>query len=125
MMKKYILIILVLLFSNNFYSQISIAAKENEESDSIGEFHDGLAKIKKNGKWGFVNDKKEIIIQIDYDFADDFSEGLAPVKLNGKYGYIDKTGKNIIPINLNYLSVGSFYEGRAFYLEGWNGNKPY
>ena len=30
--------------------------------ESTGDFHEGLAKIQKNGKWGFVNKHGEIII---------------------------------------------------------------
>ena len=117
-MKKYILILFTILFSNNLIAQISFEEDNNSKtSDLQGDFKEGLAKIKKNGKWGFVNNKGEVIIKLNYDFVDDFSEGLAPVKQNGKYGYIDKTGKVIIPINLNYLSVGRFFEGFAFYLD--------
>ena len=52
----------------------------------------------KSGKWGYLNERGEIIIPFKYDGADDFMEGLAKVKLNEKYGCIDEKGKEIIPL---------------------------
>lgn len=58
---------------------------------------EGLLKVSKAGKYGFVNEKGEEIIQCMYDIADNFSKGLAMVKENNKYGVIDKQGNKVIP----------------------------
>lgn len=64
-------------------------------------FNDGLLAVKKDGKWGYVNENNDIIIPFEYDFAGNFSEGLAVVgELNYdtyynkayKVGFIDKQG---------------------------------
>ena len=55
-------------------------------------FSEGLAGVKRDGVWGFVNYKGEIIIPFEYEEVYDFSEGFAWVKKNGKWGIVDKFG---------------------------------
>ncbi|WP_312824059.1 WG repeat-containing protein [Epilithonimonas sp.] len=67
--------------------------------DAVSVFSEGLAPIKKNRKWGFINEKGKIVIPIQYDVVDCFRpSGLCAVSKNGKSGFIDKSGKEIIPI---------------------------
>ena len=78
--------------------------------DKIEDFSKGLAAVKFNGKWGYIDTTGKVVIPLKYDSARDYSrglKGLAPVKLNGKWGYIDTTGKEVIP--LKYDSVMNFY----------------
>ncbi len=57
---------------------------------------DGLAAVKLNGKWGYVNTKGDVIIPFQYDnIVMAFSFGEAKVTLNGRTFYIDKTGKEV------------------------------
>jgi len=79
--------------------------------DDAWGFSEGLAKVKLNGKWGFIDKTGKEVIPLKYDGADDFSEGLASVKLNDKYGFIDKTGKEVIPLKYDYAD--NFREGLA------------
>jgi hypothetical protein len=58
-----------------------------------------------------VNTKNEIIIPLQYDYADQFVNGLASVKFNGKCGYIDKNGNIIIPFK--YGTTWPFHNGLA------------
>jgi len=60
---------------------------------SIDPFHDGLAVVQQNGKYGFIDKRGNLVIPFKYEFAVSFSHGLAVVTRNGKRGYIDKTGK--------------------------------
>ena len=71
----------------------------DKQFDGVSSFSNGLAKVKQNGKWGFVNTKGEIVIPCVYDDGDvySFSEGLAKVKQNGKWMIIDSNGQVIIP----------------------------
>ncbi len=55
-----------------------------------------LFLISKDKKYGFVNAKGEIVIDMIYDGADVFSEGLAPVLKDGKWGFINEKGKVVI-----------------------------
>ncbi len=56
--------------------------------DDISYFREGLAKVNKDGKWGFINKEGEIVIPPQFDEAVDFSEGLARVEKDGKWGII-------------------------------------
>ena len=60
--------------------------------DYTGIFSEGLASVKLNDKWGFLNKGGKEIIYLKYDYAEDFRNGLARVETNDKYGYIDKNG---------------------------------
>lgn len=85
--------------------------------DDVGDFSEGLAPVKLNGKWGYIDKTGKVVIPYKYDFAYHFSEGLAPVKLNDKWGYIDKTGKVVIPSKYDYAY--HFHEGLArVYMNG-------
>lgn len=61
--------------------------------DNIEKFSDGLAAVEKDGKWGYVDEKGNLIIQYKYEKASDFSSGYAIVEENEKKGIIDASGK--------------------------------
>jgi hypothetical protein len=65
----------------------------------------------KDGKWGFIDKKGNILIPFEYSEVNDFCEGLARVELDGKWGFIDKMGKIIVPIE--YEVANDFSEGFA------------
>lgn len=110
-------------------NNIIIPAIYNE----VSSFSEGLAAVKLNEKWGYINEKGEEVIPFIYDGVipaggyinnDDtevrfykhssnsnFFDGLAIVRLNNKLGCIDKTGAIIAPIKYDYFS--SFTEGLA------------
>ena len=76
-----------------------------------GEYYEGLAMVRLDKKYGFIDKTGKEVIPIKYDNAWGFSEGLANVRLNNKWGFIDKTGKEVIPIKYNYAD--RFSEGLA------------
>ena len=60
----------------------------------------------KNGKYGYINKKGEVVIDFQYDDNDvfEFSEGLALVKKDEKYQFINKIGETVIDkIEVNEL----------------------
>lgn len=79
--------------------------------DLAGSFSEGLAGVKINGKWGFIDKSGTLVIPAKYKSAEKFSEGLAMVKVKNKYGFIDKNGTLVIPAK--YVSAGNFSEGLA------------
>ena len=79
--------------------------------DNAWDFSEGLASVKINGKWGFIDKTDTIVIPAKYDGAWSFSEGLASVKINGKRGFIDKTDTMVIPAK--YDDAYWFSEGLA------------
>ncbi|WP_109829354.1 WG repeat-containing protein [Reichenbachiella versicolor] len=50
-------------------------------------FNEGLTRVKRNGKMGFVNKKGEIIIPCQYDFAGYFENGSAEVTFEAREYY--------------------------------------
>jgi hypothetical protein len=80
-------------------------------SSANSSFNEGLAPVKKNGKWGYIDLKGDVVIDFLFDDAWCFSEGLAAVKLNEKYGYINNEGK--VEIDCTYVSSYDFYQGVA------------
>ena len=79
--------------------------------DSAGSFSEGLAVVRLNGKWGYIDKTGKEIIPLKYDSAESFSKGLARVRLNGKWGYVDKTGK--VVISAKYNNAWGFCEDLA------------
>lgn len=59
-------------------------------------FYQGMASVKKNGKWGCINTTGKVIIDFMYDELVIFDDGYALVTLNGNEFYIDTTGKKLL-----------------------------
>lgn len=83
--------------------------------DSVGEFHEGLAPVFLNQKWGYINPQK-MAIDATFDNARIFSNGLAAVRKNGKFGYIDKKGAVKIPFQFD--RAYDFLDGVAVIIDG-------
>lgn len=79
--------------------------------DYVGFFSDGLAYVRKNGKYGCIDRKGDLVIPTKYEDLFGFSDGLSTVKINGKYGYINANGEIVIPCNYEYAN--SFKENLA------------
>jgi uncharacterized protein (TIGR02145 family) len=81
--------------------------------DDVLPFAEGLAAVKANGKWGYINqDGEEVIKPQKFQKAGSFSEKMAMVFLNGKWGFINKEGKEIVP-PVKYDFVNDFSDGFA------------
>lgn len=78
-------------FANKATGQIAIPPIY-EIGYSGWSFKEGLIPVKKDGKYGYINEHNQIVIPFNYDYALAFSEGFAVVKRYGKYGYVDRFG---------------------------------
>ena len=54
-----------------------------------------MARVRVDGRWGFIRPDGSVAIEPRFDVAWDFSHGLALVGIDGKYGYIDSSGSYI------------------------------
>ena len=81
------------------------------EFDEVGDWVEGMVKVKKGSRYGFYNELGELIVPIKYDDVEDYHNGFAAVRINQKKGLINKNGKEIIPISYDF--VGEFSEGYA------------
>lgn len=62
----------------------------------LGDFHDGLARIRADDKWGYLGKNFKLRIDPRFDDARDFSNGVAAVCIDDKWGFIDKTGRFLV-----------------------------
>lgn len=64
-----------------------------------------------NGKYGFRDEKGNIVVPGKYDLVNEFVEERAVVRIGYKYGFIDKKGNEVISVKYHY--VKDFSEGLA------------
>lgn len=86
---------------------------ERKETEDKKERHfcDGLALVKIDGKYGFMDRSGKLVAPPKFDNADDFSGGRALVRINGKFGFIDTSGNFVV--KPKFYWVGEFNENRA------------
>ncbi len=64
--------------------------------ESVGNFKDGLSRVKTADGWGFIDSSGVLAIQTDFDSAGEFQNGLAFVTALGKEGYITTAGTFVV-----------------------------
>lgn len=91
---------------NRFYhvnkSGKPISAKTWTE---VGDFAEGLALVKENNKWGFIDTLGNKVIDLKFDIASSFTKGAAMVQLNGKFFLINNKGQAVS--NITYDAAGN------------------
>ncbi|MBL7850228.1 MAG: WG repeat-containing protein [Cyclobacteriaceae bacterium] len=75
------------------------------------EEHEGLTVVRRDGKYGFVDERGRLRIANRYEEAGNFREGLAPVRILGKWGFIDKADQ--VVIHPAYDRPSAFQNGMA------------
>ena len=114
------LIILILLIMAYAYIAPVVLPKTKKAStvsindpkfEYIGEFNDGYACFKENGKYGLIDTTGNIVVSPIWDNAGDFREGLIPVYLGGQWFFANAGGNT--RITLQYGTPASFYNGLA------------
>ena len=94
----------------SFLFVLILVSAKAQKYDKIDSLREGLRKVTKSGKSGFINAQGELVIDLVYEAANGFFEGVSAVKKNGKVGYIDKNNRIVVPFD---------YDG------GYNFNKGY
>lgn len=112
------------------FSQNALACEKPQTTvkyDIVWCINEGLARVEKSGKYGFIDKTGKVIIPLNYDYADNFSGGLAKVGQNGKWGFINKTGKIVIPLQYDKaLSMATEKDGsNRFAFVELNGERFY
>ena len=85
---------------------------------SVDDFKDGLAKVKINNKFGFINKMGKEVIPVIFSKVGDFHDGLVWVQIDGNgttrephFKYLDKNGNQTIA--KVFAIAGNFYNGIA------------
>ncbi|SHH67031.1 WG repeat-containing protein [Winogradskyella jejuensis] len=119
---------LLVLLVTILLGSIEINAQKIDDISFISPYNDGVAAIKKDNQWAFINTEGKIVV----DYRDDlvitnFEDYDYPVFNSGRclieevkdgisyYGYIDKEGNTII--QPQYLNATNFENGLAIILE--------
>lgn len=77
---------------------------------------EGLIWLRKNGKYGFMDTLGQIVIPLEYEYAQTFQQGMALVKKDGKYGFISTDNQAITAFKYDMPSgreIGKFQENLA------------
>ncbi|WP_458626106.1 WG repeat-containing protein [Winogradskyella sp. PC D3.3] len=122
-MKRALLLLLVLVMVPLFGNGQTI-----EDIDFVSPFHNGLAAIKKDGQWAFIDKKGAIVIDYRSDlvpttidnvsypiFSDDRCIIEASKDGISYFGYIDSSGATVI--TPQFLNAANFNNGKALALE--------
>jgi hypothetical protein len=72
---------------------------------------EGFRGIKKDGRYGFMDQRGRLRIANRYDSIGEFHEGLAAIKLIGKWGFVNPDDQ--IAVNPNYDNCSFFQNGLA------------
>lgn len=81
--------------------------------EDADDFYEGMARVKKDKRTGFVDRTGDLKIACKFDAAENFSEGLSAARENfgDQWGYIDKKGE--FTIAPRFAMAFSFKEGLA------------
>ncbi len=82
-----------------------------DDTEIISAEHEGLRGIRRNGKYGFIDNEGRLRIANRYENISHFKDGLAAVKILGKWGFINTQDQ--IVINPSYDWVSEFSNGIA------------
>jgi hypothetical protein len=82
-----------------------------EAAEEVLPESEGLRAIKKDGRYGFVDNQARLRIANRYEDVRSFSEGLAAAQIRGKWGFINK--QDNIAVQPVYEEVFSFTKGVA------------
>jgi len=79
--------------------------------DFAKSFEYGIAIVKKNGKWGIINQNGMQVISPKYDKIEPYENGYAKVRINGFTGLTNIEGETIVPAQYELVS----YAGNGLY----------
>src|SRR5690606_31979317 len=87
-----------ILTKDEFENKIEVLKSEidikNNDYKIIDEFIEGFALVmNSNSKYGFIDEKYNIVIPLQFEYAESFKEGFSYVKYNGLFWNLDKNGK--------------------------------
>ena len=69
--------------------------KPEEIFNYCGDFYNGIACVKLNGKYNYINTNNQLISKTWFDYGGYFRKGFACVELYGKYNFINANGQII------------------------------
>ncbi len=86
------------------------ATAPRREFSEVGDFSEGMARVKIDGKWGYIDNSGNLKVNPRFENAGNFMDGLANVEVDGRWGYIDKSG--------NFTIKPQFHSAEPFSSDG-------
>lgn len=105
-MKRLCLLVLGLGLATALWAQ-----KWAKDYDFVDECICTLSKVKKDGKYGYVNAEGKVIVPVEYAEALTFNEGYSAVRKADKWAFLDSTGHFITAFV--YTDAQGFSQGLA------------
>jgi hypothetical protein len=95
----------------SYYDNTGRRVIYNKEFRDVKAFHGGLAAVRTDKGWGFINKSGVFVIPPRYNAVHDFSDGLAAVQTerDSDWAFIDATGRTILQLTTSE-HVGDFSE---------------
>lgn len=117
-----LLIILGTAISPGFAQKAKAKAEKDKSGyDFKGPYYEGLARVEKEHKWGFVDTIGNVVVKLKYNQVENFSDGIARVRIGTKWGLVDNSGNEVIKPTFD--AIYEFINGKAQVL--LNGEKYY
>lgn len=122
------------VLSGQSMAEQKVQPLNDDHYDAAGDFHEGLAAVKKNNKWGFIDTSGKMVIAPQFNpyqaqFNSYFSDGLVAINMVSaqksgidgndpaatRWGFADHTGKIVIAPHFegSYYRPPHFSEGMA------------
>ena len=98
----------------------------NELFDHVQQIQPGQdrAVVKRGGRWGAINGRGEIAVELKFDWLGYFRDGWAPYRLAGREGQIDRDGNALSntpmqpTISSPNTKLGAMVDGKPLYTDG-------
>ena len=72
---------------------LGACASTGPQYRNVGKFNEGLAPVQtQSGKWGFINQRQQWVIQPRFDETKEFQDGRAAARQGSKWGFINRQG---------------------------------
>jgi len=79
----------------------------------IDDYCEEMTIVKKENRYGVLDNKGKEIIPLIYDSISRYSNGTAVVRHDNKYAVADRNGRFLIPFSLVFVEIGDFHQERA------------
>lgn len=71
-------------------------SSQPDRTETVFERHEGFRAIRKDGKFGFIDDEGRLRIANRYDAVKPFTAGRAAIRIREKWGFIDRREKLVV-----------------------------
>lgn len=85
----------------------------SQEEALSNQEYTSLLCVRKDGKFGFINEWGEEVIPCIYDQPSAFYEGLAALKKGKRWAYFNARGQNVLDLKKRFTHCGDFHDGAA------------